>query len=219
MKTSEEETLIEKVRNFFRPKIPSYEDVLLSMIERKFHYSLEELAQRFPKTIVANKIKEDSHVTLREFDEFSFFDATFRAAEHEQNKIYEIIKEFDYLLPESYNKENIILNNKEIGGTLLLSISRCQYAIENKNFSQYFDLLFWIVTNDEKLISCLQNKIFELSPPWFVFDDCLHAYRNYSWREDWKRFWEHLSEDKKQEYFMKYNAPEDWIHWLNTDKF
>jgi len=191
--------------------------IQLKNIQNAFNCSLKDLSIWFPKNKIG-LIEENRSISVMNFDCISIINANLTIGEHEQQKIYKILIDAGYSMPKNYNQENIILDNQE-AKKVLLSIGRCQYAMGDNKFSQYFDANFWFGTNDEKLIISLQNQIFEMSPPWLVFDDYVFAYRNHYWRADWKNFWNRLSEEEKQTYFIKYDAPKDWIGWLSAEEF
>jgi hypothetical protein len=65
----------------------------------------------------------------------------------------------------------------------------------------------------------------ELLPPWIVFPDMFHGSprwnqgyeQDYCWNY-WIPFWKNMSESEKISYCAKFNAPQEWIDWLNENK-
>ena len=223
MKTNRVASFFKKLRARFAKKELSiteiFDNAFLENTQRDFQCSLADLSRWFPEETPITIPEEKNLSFLRKPTHFSVIEVTFRMGEHEQQKIYKTVREFGYPLPEAYHQEHIILTHEQSGTTLLFGVYRLHYAMGDNTFSQYFDAGFYLITNDIQLISSLQNQVFEMSPPWLVFDDYVFAYRNHHWRGDWKKFWNRLSDQEKDAYFKKFSAPSDWIARLSTDEF
>jgi hypothetical protein len=73
------------------------------------------------------------------------------------------------------------------------------------------------------------NKIFEnykeLLPPWIVFPNMFmggprwsQGYQeHYCWNY-WIPYWRGLDNEEKDAYYVKHNAPQEWIDWLTDYK-
>ena len=65
----------------------------------------------------------------------------------------------------------------------------------------------------------------ELLPPWIVFPNMFQGSPrwNQGVEQDyccnyWIPYWKNLSDEEKRVYFAKYNAPQEWVDWLNEHK-
>lgn len=63
----------------------------------------------------------------------------------------------------------------------------------------------------------------ELLPPWITFPNMFQGSPrwNQGYEEDyccncWIPYWKSLKEDEKSAYYVKHNAPQEWIDWLGT---
>ena len=102
--------------------------------------------------------------------------------------------------------------------------------VKSIHIHQITETLYWVIikTKDYVVyqnIKALLANYKELLPPWVAFPSMFQGCPrwNQGYEEDyccnyWMPYWKSMSEEERNAYYTKHNAPQAWIDWLDTNE-